>query len=71
MPVTVLRAGYAKKKGIPAFRELTVWWKRHIIKNSTMPLVPETRAGKYGSMGLNRLDFQENMSKLNTDEAFK
>lgn len=36
-----------------------------------MPLVPETRAGKYGSMGLNRLDFQENMSKLNTDEAFK
>lgn len=71
MPVIVLRAGYAKKKGISAFRELRVWWKRQTIKNSTMPSVKETRAGRDGSMGLNRLDFQENMSKLHTDEAIE
>lgn len=36
-----------------------------------MPSVPETRAGRDGSMGLDRHDFQENTSKLNTDEVIK
>lgn len=33
--------------------------------------MPETRAGRGGLMGLNTPDFQESMSKLNSDEAFK
>lgn len=56
-----------QRKKESAFRELSLVEETY----NTMPLVPETRAGRNGSMGVNRLDFQENMSKLNIDEALK